>query len=144
MERPVGESDTFATCSEYGLYLKALDWCVRNAGRNLPSEWVIPDSVIAGWNERRTANRLAANGIWEHDDYEHVYRFRYISKQNTPARLRDSRKKQREKKARQRRSDTDVADVPPGTNPMSPRITPGDNDLPGVSRKEGHVQKKTL
>ena len=125
---PIGESDTFATCSEYGLYLKALDWCMREAGRYLPSSWFIPDSVIAGWNERRTANRLVANGIWEHDDYEHGYRFGYVYRRNAPEHLRDSRKKERERKSRQR-SDTPC---PAGTNTDVPPESHWDNGSPGV------------
>ena len=141
MERPIGESDIFPTCSEYGLYLKALDWCVREAGRYLPAEWSIPDSVIAYWNERRTANRLAAAGIWEHDDDQRGYRFLYIAKQNTPTRLRDTRKKERERKAQQRQAGA----VVPGGQTECPRgESQWDNESPGVSRKEGHVQPKSL
>ena len=48
---PIGESDDFATCSEYGLYLKALDWCLREAGQYLPSSWLTPNlSSRAGMN----------------------------------------------------------------------------------------------
>lgn len=85
---PVGESDTFETCSEYGLYLKALDWCIENfrpVGGVIPVRWTIPDAIVTSWNERRTANRLVANGIWGHDDYENCYLFLYCYKTNTPA-----------------------------------------------------------
>jgi hypothetical protein len=98
--QPLGEPDRFATCSEYGLYMKALDWCMRQVhGRHaMPSEWFIPDSVVAGWNERRTANRLAVNGIWEHDEYRHGYRFVHVYRRNDPNRLRQLRKNDRARK----------------------------------------------
>ena len=62
-------------------------------GATCPASGSSPDSVIAYWNERRTAKRLVANGIWEHDDFLRGYRFLYVAKQSTPARLRDSRKR---------------------------------------------------
>jgi hypothetical protein len=141
VERPVGESDLFDTYAEYGLYLKALDWCVRESGRYVPAEWVIPDSVIAAWGARRTANRLVASGIWSHDDYAGRFHFAYIAKQNDPGQLRDTRKKARERKARQRRLE---ADVPLGQAPMSRGESHRDIDSPSVSRKGEHVRPKNV
>jgi hypothetical protein len=138
---PVGESGYFASSAEYGLYLKALDWCLREAGRYLPAEWVIPEWVITGWGQRRTANQLAATGIWEHDPYEHVYRFRYVYRRNTPESLRQTRTKGREKKARQRVA---RANVPRGQMAMSPGDSPEDNRCVGEPEEGRHVQKKTL
>ena len=115
MKRPLGESDYFETYTQYGLYLKALDWCIREAGRYLPASWSIPDQVIRAWGARRTANELVATGVWEHDDYERVYRFIYIDEECAPQAIRDTRKKDREKKSRQRRQTT----ILPGQAPVT-------------------------
>jgi len=91
---PLGESGQFASSAEYGLYIKALDWCMSQARNNrdeLPTEWFVPDSVINAWNERRSAKRLVAHGKWRHDDYRGGYVFVYLYRRNEPGRIRKER-----------------------------------------------------
>jgi hypothetical protein len=99
---PVGESNKFATNAEYGLYLRALDWSMQQVlGKHdpPPAQWVVPDSVIAGWNARRTANQLVADGIWEHDDYGGGYVFVYLHRRNDPRVIQKERSRDRKRRA---------------------------------------------
>ncbi|OBK53141.1 hypothetical protein [Mycobacterium kubicae] len=113
---PVGESDQFNTCAEYGLYIKALDWCMSQARYSrdpLPVQWLVPDSVINGWNQRRAAKQLVDSGKWEHDDDRRGYVFVYVYRRNAPEQLRKERTRNQTRKQPRSNSRPGKGEFPP-------------------------------
>ena len=134
---PLVEPSQFDTSSEYGLYIKALAWCANQAryDHDLPAEWFVPDSVIAAWNERRSAKRLVANKKWKRAETRRGYLFAYLHWRNAPAQIRKERKRDRDRKSKAEKA---------GNTSKFPldsqwELTPGLS-----SQKGGHVHKKTL
>jgi hypothetical protein len=94
----VGESDMFGSYAEYGFYLAALDWCMRDTRyqREVPTDWFVPDNFVRANNGQRYANALVANDIWKKVSGGYV--FGYIYKKNTPDVMRRRRRKWRDEK----------------------------------------------
>jgi hypothetical protein len=109
----VGEeehADPRFTTGSLGLYVRAGSWCMSQVRyrpvAEIPPEWFVPDWLVRGWGSTRWANDLAQNGMWE--SVVGGWRYAWIRWPNTPTAMRQERKRQATKKARQR-------GCPPGT-----------------------------
>lgn len=114
-------SDPRFTTTTLGLYVRAGSWCMSQVRyrpeSEIPAEWVVPDWLVQGWNAKRYANELVANGVWE--PVGGGWRYAWIRYQNTANAIRTERKRERDKwarkQARARNSPGESSPTPQGS-----------------------------
>jgi hypothetical protein len=142
--RPAHEYDRFPSGESYTLFQQSFDWCYEDSLRHDQpvTEWVIPVSVINGWNRGRAAKALTDANIWKRDTYQHVYVFVYVTPGCEPKTLFDARQYRREQKRRQRHKPIQQPPEAGFECQVSPGDTPGDTSPKHPPNRAGVVQNK--